>query len=102
MFGGSLEEVEGLRCFGGGGFGGFFELVGDLEDAGGVGREGGDVAGDVLPVDTGGAGPEMVVLCAEVVVDVEFGDAGLEELEGFVDAFVVLRVLRDARGRCRG
>ena len=29
----------------GDGFGGFFEVVGDFEDAGGVGGEGGDVAG---------------------------------------------------------
>ncbi len=63
----------------------------DLEDAGGVGREGGEVSGYVLPVDSCCAGPEMVVFLAEVVVDVEFGDTGLEEFEGFVDALVVFR-----------
>ena len=46
------------------------------------------MSGDVVPVDACGTGPEMVVLGAEVVVDVKLGDAGLEELEGFVDAFV--------------
>ena len=46
------------------------------------------MSGDVVPVDACGTGPEMVVLGAEVVVDVELGDAGLEELKGFVDPFV--------------
>ena len=50
--GGSFEEVEGLRGFGDDGFRGLFEFVGDLEDAGGVGREGDDLAGYILPVDT--------------------------------------------------
>jgi len=77
LFGGSLEEVEGLCGFGGDGFGGVFEFVGDFEDAGGVGREGGDVFRYVLPVDACSAGPEVVVSLAEVVVDVELGDAGL-------------------------
>ena len=64
MLGGPLEEVEGLRGFGGDGFGGVFELVGDFEDAGGVGRQGGDVFRDVLPVDVlSGAGPEVLVAC---------------------------------------
>jgi len=44
-----------------------------------------------VPVDTSGTGPEVVVFGAEVVVEVEFGDAGLEELEGFVYAFVGFR-----------
>jgi hypothetical protein len=93
-FGGSLEEVEGLCGFGGDGVGGFFEVVGDFEDAGGVGGEGCYVFGDVLPVDgaicrSAGVGPTMLVFLAVVVVEVELGDAGLEEFEGFVDAFVV-------------
>jgi hypothetical protein len=87
-FGGSLEEVEGLRRFADDRFWGFFQLVGDLEDAWGVGREGGDVSGDVVPVDTCGAGPEVIVFSAEIVVDVKLGNARLEELEGLVDAFV--------------
>ena len=45
--------------------------------------------GYVLPVDGAGAGPEVVVLWAVVVVEVELGDAGLEEFEGFVDADVL-------------
>ena len=36
-----------------------------------------------------GAGPEVVVFGAVVVVEVELGDAGLEEFEGFVDADVL-------------
>jgi len=48
------------------------------------------VFGYILPVDCGGAGPEVVVFLAVVVVEVELGDAGLEEFEGFVDAFVGL------------
>jgi hypothetical protein len=93
LLGGSFEEVEGLRGFGGDGFGGVFEFVGDFEDAWNVGREGGDLFGYVLPVDTQtsgacGSGPEVVIFLAEVVVDVEFGDARLQEFEGFVDAFV--------------
>jgi hypothetical protein len=77
-----------LRRFSDDGFGGFFEFMGDLKDARRVGWERGDVSGDVVPVDARSAWPEMVVLGAEVVVDVKLGDAGLEELEGFVDAFV--------------
>jgi len=89
-----LDEVEGLRDFGGDGVGGLFEVVGDFEDGGGVGREGGDLLRYILPVDTEtsgacGTGPEVVVFLAVVVVEVELGDAGLEEFEGFVDAFVV-------------
>ena len=90
MFGGSFEQVEGLGGFGGDGVGGLFELVGDFEDAGDVGGECGDVFGYVGPVDGGGAGPEVIVFLAVVVVEVELGDAGLEEFEGFVDAFVFL------------
>jgi hypothetical protein len=89
VFGGSLEEVEGSRCLGCDGLGGFVEFVRDLEDGRRTRRKRGDLFGYVLPVDTCGAGPEMVVLLDEVVVDVEFGDAGPEELEGFVDAFVI-------------
>ena len=37
------------------------------------------------------AGPEVVVLLALIVVEVELGDAGLEEFEGCVDAFVIFR-----------
>ena len=94
LFGGSLEEVEGLRGFGGDGVGGLFEVVRDFEDAGGIGGKGCYVFGCVLPVDgavCGGAGvgPTMLVLVTVVVVEVELGYAGLEEFEGFVDAFVV-------------
>jgi hypothetical protein len=78
-----------LRGFGGDGFGRLFEVVSDFDDAGGGGEEGSDVAGYVGPVDGAGTGPEVVVLRAVVVVEVELGDAGLEEFEGFVDAFVV-------------
>ena len=51
MFGGSLEEVEGLGGFGGDGVGGLFEVVGDFEDARSVRGERGDLFGDVGPVD---------------------------------------------------
>ncbi len=50
--------------------------------------ESGDVTGGVGPVDAAAAGPEVVVFLAVVVVEVELGDAGLEELEGFVDGDV--------------
>jgi hypothetical protein len=63
--------------------------VGDLEDAGRVGRERGDSFRCVGPVDGCGAGPKVVVLGAVIVVKVELGDARLEELEGFVDADVL-------------
>ena len=36
-----------------------------------------------------GAGPEVVVFLAVVVVEVKLGDAGFEEFEGLVDADVV-------------
>ena len=82
-----------MGCFGGDGLGGFFEVVGDFEDAWGVGGKRGDVAGYVLPVDTTlnlrprlgiwgtricgyTAGPEVVVFLAVVVVEVELGYAG--------------------------
>ena len=91
MFGGPFEQVEGFAGFFRDGVGGFFEVVGDIEDAGGVGGERGDLFCCVLPVDGGGAGPEVVVFGAVVVLEVELGDAGLEELEGFVDAYVVFR-----------
>ena len=45
--------------------------------------------------------PEVVVFCAVVVVEVELGDAGLEELEGFVDADVFLGVRECAWPRSR-
>lgn len=52
----------------------------------------GGVAVDVSPVDAvgdggraGRSGPEVVVAGAAVVVEVELGDAGLEEFEGGVD-----------------
>jgi len=77
-----------LRRFADDGLGGFFQLVGDLEDARGVGREGGDMFSDVVPVDACCTGPEMVVFGAEVVVDVKLGDARFEELEGFVYSLV--------------
>ena len=47
------------------------------------------MTGGVCPVDGAGAGPEVVVFGAVVVVEVELGDAGLEEFEGFVDGDVV-------------
>jgi hypothetical protein len=83
-----LVGVESCGLFGDG-VGGFFEVVGDFDDAGDVGREGGDVFGYVLPVDCRCAGPEMIVFCALVVVEVELGDAGFEEFEGFVDTDVI-------------
>ena len=92
MFGGALEEIEGMSGLGGDGVGGFFEVVGDLEDAWGVRWQSGDVFGDVVPVDGAAAGPEVIVFGAVVVVEVEFGDAGLEEFEGFVDADVGMAV----------
>ncbi len=49
---------------------GFVEVVGDLEDAGSVCGQGGDVFGYVLPVDACSAGPEVVVFLAVVVVKV--------------------------------
>jgi hypothetical protein len=92
LFGGSIEEVEGLGGFRGDGVGSFFEVVGDFEDAGGVRGKRGDLFGDVLPVDVAGAGPEVIVVLTVVVVEVEFGDAGPEECDGFVDAEVVFRM----------
>lgn len=44
--------------------------------------------GYVLPIDLAGAGPDVVVFDALIVVEVEFGDAGLEKFEGGVDAAV--------------
>ncbi len=52
------------------------------------GGKGRDVFGYVVPVDARGAGPEVVVFLPVVVVEVELGDAGLEEFEGCVDADV--------------
>ena len=92
MFGRAIEEIEGLRGFGGDGLGGFFEVVGDFEDAWGVRGKRGDLFGDVLPVDGAAAWPEVIVLGALVVVEVELGDAGPEEFEGGVDADVGLAV----------
>ena len=51
LFGGALDQVEGFGGFFGDGVWGFFEVVGDFEDAGDGGGEGGDVAGGVGPVD---------------------------------------------------
>jgi hypothetical protein len=85
-----LEEVKGLGSFGGGRIGGLFELVGDLDDAGSAGGECGYLPGDVRPVDARGAGPEVIVFGAVVVVEMELGDARLEEFEGFVDADVLV------------
>src|SRR5437016_1512163 len=48
--------------------------------------------GYVLPVDGAAAGPEMIVLGALVVVEVELRDAGLEQFEGGVDADVGLAI----------
>ena len=91
-FGGSLEEVEGLGSFGGDGVGGLFEVVGNFDDGGCGGWESGDMFGYVLPVDDAGAGPEVVVFGAVIVVEVELGDARLQKLEGFVDAYVLFGV----------
>jgi len=91
LFGRAIEEVEGLGGFGGDGVGGLFEVVGDFEEAWGVRGKRGTMFGDVVPVDGAAAGPEMIVLGALIVVEVELGDAGLEEFEGFVDADVVFR-----------
>ena len=66
--------MRGFLC---GGFGGFFEVVGDFDDAWGVCGEGGDVFGYVFPFDGAGAGPEVVVFLPLIVVEVEFGDAWL-------------------------
>lgn len=81
--------IEGGGGFDGGGAGGFVEVVGDFEDAWNVGRQRSDVAGYVGPVDVACSGPEVVVFGAVVVVEVKLGDAGLEELEGGVDAYVL-------------
>ena len=91
MFGGSLEEVKGLGGFGGDGVGGFFEVVGDFEDARRIGGKRGDLFGDVVPIDGAAARPEVIVVLTGVVVEVELSDPGLEEFEGFVDADVVVR-----------
>ncbi len=47
------------------------------------------MTGGVGPVDGAGAGPEVVVFGAVVVVEVELGDAGFQELKGFVDGDVL-------------
>ena len=91
-FGGPLEEIEGLNGFGGDRILGFLELVGDFEDAGGIGGESGNLFRCVGPVDGGGSWPEVVVFGAVVVVEMELGDAGFQEFEGFVDADVVFRL----------
>ena len=91
-FCGSLEEIEGLGGFGGDGVRSLFEVVGDFYDGGGCDGESGDVFRDVGPVDTATAGPEVVVFGAVVVVKVELGDAGLEELECLVDTYVFFGV----------
>ncbi len=44
-------------------------------------------SGDVGPVDGCCAGPEVLVFLTVIVVEVELGDAGLEEFEGGVDAY---------------
>ncbi len=86
--------VEGLLGFFGYGFWGLVEVVGDFEYDGGGGWKGGDVAGEVGPIDGAGGGPEVFVLGALVVVQMELGDARAEELEGGVDAFA-------GGGRCK-
>ena len=60
--------------------------MGDLEDDGRGGGQGVDVAEEVGEVDGAVAGPEVFITLTVVVVEVEFGDAGVEELEGGVDA----------------
>ena len=47
------------------------------------------MTGGVGPVARAGAGPEVVVFGAVVVVEVELGDAGLQEFEGLVDGDVL-------------
>ena len=78
LFGRAFEEVEGLGCLRGDGVGGLFEIVGDFEDAGGVGGESRDLFGGIGPVDAAAAGPEVIVVLSVVVVEVELSDAGLE------------------------
>ena len=78
-------RLRGNPCFAG------LQIVGDFEDTWNVGRQCGDVAGYVGPIDVARAGPEVVVFGAVVVVEVELGDAGLEEFEGGVDAYVFFR-----------
>jgi len=85
----ALEEIKGLGSFGSGRVGSLFELVGDLEDAGSAGGECSYLSGDVCPVDARGAGPEVIVFGAVVVMEMELRDARLEEFEGFVDADVL-------------
>ena len=92
MFGRAIEEIEGLGGFRGDGVGGFFEVVGDFEEAWGAGGKRGNLFGDVVPVDGAAAGPEVVVLGALIVVEVELGDAGPEEFERGVDADVGLAI----------
>jgi hypothetical protein len=91
-FCGSLEEIEGLCGFGGDGVWSFFEVVGDFDDGRSGDRERGNVFGYVLPVDDAGAGPEVVVFGAVIVMEVNLGDAGLEDLECLVDAYVFFGV----------
>ena len=92
LFGAPFKEIESLSGFLGGRLGGFFKVVGDFEHTRGVGRESGDLFRYVSPVDRGQAWPKVVVFGAVVVVKVELGDAGLEKLEGFVDARVFFGV----------
>ena len=97
-----LERRFGLA---GDGLGGLVAVAGDFEDGWGVGGQGGEVSGDVGPVDSviprPGSGcrrahefvrvlrVEVFVAGAVVVVEVELGDAGSEEFDGGVDAGVV-------------
>ena len=60
----------------------------DLEYANGSWWQRVDVFGHILPVDLARARPEVVVFGALVVVQVKFGDAGLEKFESCVDATV--------------
>lgn len=88
MFGEAELLVEGSGGFGGGGVGGFVEVIGDLEDSGDFGRQRRGEFREIGPVDGAGAGPEVLVALALIVMEVEFGDAGAQELEGVVDAGV--------------
>src|SRR6185312_5767065 len=83
-----IEELPRTGCLCAYAFGSLFEVVGDFEDAACCGRQRGDVFGYRLPVNLAGAGPEVVVLGALIVVQMKLGDARLEEFKGCVDAAV--------------
>ena len=101
-----LVGEEGGGLFGNG-LGGFFEVVGDFEDGGGVGGEGGEEGG---PVDCAGfgyafglsCGPEVFVAGAVVVVEVELATRGLRSSKAVSLRWAGRGDWRGGRGRGRG